>query len=119
MPILFIYGTLKRGGSNHHHLAQQIYLGDARTVAGYCLYSLGAFPGMVREPGAKTEVIGEIWRVDDATLAALDVLEGVAEKLYAREPVALQAPFEGMQVLTYIYLRPVDSARRLGSKWTE
>jgi gamma-glutamylcyclotransferase (GGCT)/AIG2-like uncharacterized protein YtfP len=30
---LFVYGTLKRGGSNHHQLASQTFLGPARTAS--------------------------------------------------------------------------------------
>ena len=32
MTTLFVYGTLKRGGSNHAHLAGQKFLGPARTA---------------------------------------------------------------------------------------
>ena len=72
MNTIFVYGTLKRGGTNHLFLQGQHYLGAARTVAGYVLYSLGDYPGMVRAPGDTQGVTGELWAVDDACLAELD-----------------------------------------------
>ena len=44
MTRVFVYGTLKRGGSNHSFLAGQRYLGPARTPPGFTLHSLGDYP---------------------------------------------------------------------------
>ena len=68
---LFVYGTLKRGGSNHHHLAGQTFLGPARTTPGFTLFSLGAYPGLVAAPADTRGVTGELWSVDAACLARL------------------------------------------------
>ncbi|MDI1319207.1 MAG: gamma-glutamylcyclotransferase, partial [bacterium] len=77
MTCVFVYGTLKRGGSNHAFLARQRFLGEARTAPGFTLYSLGDYPGMVRAPGDTAGVTGELWVVDDTCLAELDQLEGL------------------------------------------
>ena len=53
--LVFVYGTRKRGGSNHHYLAGQTLIGTARTVAGFTLYSLGDYPGLVAEATAAEE----------------------------------------------------------------
>jgi gamma-glutamylcyclotransferase (GGCT)/AIG2-like uncharacterized protein YtfP len=58
--LVFVYGTLKRGGSNHHYLAGQQYLGAAHTVPGFNLYSLGTYPGLVTDPAATCGVAGEL-----------------------------------------------------------
>lgn len=117
MTQVFVYGTLKRGGSNHRFLSGQRYLGDTRTAPGYRLYSLGDYPGMVRSGDPTHTVTGEIWSVDDACLDQLDALEGVDEGLYARELIALTAPFDTKPVATYLYLRGLSDRPPLGDTW--
>lgn len=114
--LLFVYGTLKRGGSNHPSLAGQRFVGDARTMPGWTLYALDGYPGLVRDATA-AGVAGELWDVDAATLARLDELEGVDEQLYAREPITLAAPFADRPVQTYVYLRSVTGRPHLGDTW--
>ncbi|HEY0945250.1 MAG TPA: gamma-glutamylcyclotransferase family protein [Opitutaceae bacterium] len=119
MTRVFVYGTLKRGGSNHHHLAGQRFVGVGRTEPGFRLYDLGGYPGMVAvAAGEKGKAIeGEIWDVGDDALAGLDELEGLAEGLYERMPVRLQAPFAGERIESYLYLRSVTGRRELGEVW--
>ena len=119
MTLIFVYGTLKRGCYNHHHLAGQRFLGEARTVAGYILFLLGDYPGMVRRIGAEDDVVGEVWAVDSAALTTLDELEGVGEGLYERGPVRLLAPFADQPVQTYLYLRPLEGRPAIGPVWKE
>ncbi len=116
MSLVFVYGTLKRGGSNHGHLVGQSYLGDAHTAPGLCLYGLGGYPGMVEEAGAEG-VRGEVWSVDAGCLVELDRLEGTSEGLYRRGPVELMPPFAGSSVEAYYYLRSVEGCPRLGRSW--
>jgi gamma-glutamylaminecyclotransferase len=118
MTKVFVYGTLKRGGSNHHFLAGQQFLGEATTVPGYALYSLGDYPGMVRSNNTAQVVTGEVWSVDDACLARLDKLEGVEEGLYIREAITLIVPFSDQSIETYIYLRSLEGHTALGSTWS-
>jgi gamma-glutamylcyclotransferase (GGCT)/AIG2-like uncharacterized protein YtfP len=119
MCAIFVYGTLKRGCKNHHHLAGQRYVGDAKTAAGYRLHDLGAYPGMVADVSDTLGVTGEVWTVDAAALARLDAFEGVAEGLYRREPVRLLAPFDAETIDTYFYARELIGSRVMGSTWTE
>jgi gamma-glutamylcyclotransferase (GGCT)/AIG2-like uncharacterized protein YtfP len=118
---VFVYGTLKRGGGNHAHLAGQVYLGEARTVAGFTLYSLGEYPGLVADPADQGGVTGELWAVDAGCLARLDLLEGVAEGLYARDPARLAPPHHALAVTPHVYryLGRIDGRPRLGSTWEE
>jgi gamma-glutamylcyclotransferase (GGCT)/AIG2-like uncharacterized protein YtfP len=118
MKLVFVYGTLKRGGANHRLLEGQAFAGPAQTAAGYVLYDLDGYPGMVADAGAPEGVSGEVWSVDDDCLAGLDVLEATAEGLYGREAVALREPFARERVEAYIYLRSVEGRTRLGSAWT-
>jgi len=117
MSLVFVYGTLKRGGSNHAHLAGQSFLGEARTPPGFRLYALDGYPGMVRLPADRDGVTGELWSVSDECLARLDELEGLAEGLYRREPVTLLPPHADQAVATYIYARSITGRQDLGSTW--
>ncbi|MBW7894517.1 MAG: gamma-glutamylcyclotransferase [Opitutaceae bacterium] len=117
MPLVFVYGTLKRGGSNHAHLLGQHFLGPARTQPGYTLYQPADYPGMVPETADRNGVTGELWQVDDQCLRALDRLEGLAEALYARVSVRLAAPHDQLTVDSYLYLRPLVGCPHVGSNW--
>jgi gamma-glutamylcyclotransferase (GGCT)/AIG2-like uncharacterized protein YtfP len=117
MSLVFVYGTLKRGGSNHAGLAGQVFLGEAHTGPGFRLYALDDYPGMVAVPDDRGGVSGEVWSVTPECLARLDELEGLAVGLYRREPVSLQPPFAGQAVETYLYARSISGRPDLGSHW--
>jgi gamma-glutamylaminecyclotransferase len=117
MTRIFVYGSLKRGGSNHRYLAGQKFLGETRTAPGYTLYSLGDYPGMVPSTVASDDVTGELWAIDAVCLAKLDVLEGLAEGLYARVSIELTPPFAGQSAETYLYLRSLAGCVPVGSHW--
>ena len=107
--LVFVYGTLKRGGSNHRLLADQRFVAEARTVPGYRLYHLGDYPGMIVAADDTIGVSGEIWSVDDDALARLDAFEGVHESLYRREPIKLLPPFADQRVETYFYAQSIEN----------
>lgn len=117
MTIIFVYGTLKRSGSNHTLLFRQEYLGDAQTVPGHTLYALGDYPGMVRSLNDAHGVKGELWSVDHECLQELDKLEGIDEGLYERAEVALLPNPIAPAAQTYFYLRPVGAGDAIGSTW--
>jgi gamma-glutamylaminecyclotransferase len=117
--LIFVYGTLKRGGLNHHFLAGQRFAGEARTAPGFRLYDLGGYPGMVTQPDDTEGVIGEVWEVDSDALVQLDALEGLAEGLYRREPVPLLSPFADRGVEAYLYPHDTTGRRAIGSVWRE
>lgn len=72
--LLFVYGTLKRGQPNHHFLAGALFLGEDQTRPEFTMYDLGAFPGVVA--GGSSSISGELYELDDSTLARVDRLEG-------------------------------------------
>lgn len=117
MPLIFVYGTLKRGGSNHAYLAGQRCMGAARTMPGYTLYLPADYPGMVAKTSDREGVTGELWEVIPECLSELDRLEGIAEGLYAREVVPMIAPHDRLTVESYLYLRPLAGCAHLGATW--
>jgi len=113
---LFIYGTLQRGHSRAKYLQGQQYVGVARTRARYRLYDCGTYPGLVpADDGVAVE--GELWEVDPRCLAILDRVEGVAEGLYRRSTVELDAPFDAEHVQAYLYSRGTIGLRDCGRRW--
>lgn len=72
--IIFVYGTLIRGNGNHaYFLGQSRFLG-AGTLKGYALYDLGSYPGI--KQSKEDFVKGELFEVDEGTLARINRLEG-------------------------------------------
>ena len=123
---LFVYGTLKRGGSNHHHLAAHTFLGPARTAPGFTLFNLGDYPGLIAATNDSLGVTGELWSVDPVGLARLDVLEGLAEGIYRRAPIAVVCahldPHAAsspviLSAETYFYQRDLTTRPHLGPTW--
>lgn len=85
-PLLFVYGTLKRGGALHSHLEKSAFLGTALTLPEYTLFDLGAYPGLVE--GGETAVAGELYQIAADLWSHLDDIEG-APDLFIRKPVRL------------------------------
>lgn len=71
---MFVYGTLMNGYSNHHFLASSKYLGRARTVSKYSLYT-SHYP-FVNSTIADTHIVGELYEIPSQdVLSAIDELE--------------------------------------------
>lgn len=85
MALVFVYGTLRNGGSNHRLIEHSRCLGPWRTRPRYTLYDLGDYPGAARH--GRTAITGEIYRIDHPTLKALDRLEDYP-RLYDRVKIA-------------------------------
>jgi len=95
---VFVYGTLLAGESNHRHMAGARLIGEARTEPTFRLYDLGPFPGLVAV--GSHSVIGEVYEVDEPTLAMLDRLEG-HPRFYVRESIILET---GAAVQSYLLM---------------
>jgi len=72
--LVFVYGTLKRGFGNHHLLSESRFVGQAVTKEKYSLYEAGIPFVIENEP--VSHISGEVYAVDEKTLARLDCLEG-------------------------------------------
>lgn len=116
MTLLFVYGTLKRGGSNHAFLAGQRFVGAAATEPGYRLFDLGSYPGLVEAPDGEA-VQGELWEVSPDCLHRLDELEGTAEGVYRRAPARLATPHAALGAETYLYAKEVRGRPACGPSW--
>ena len=101
--LLFVYGTLRRGQSNHSQLADARFIAEARTEPRFELVDLGGYPALVE--GGSTAISGELYELDGDLLARLDEFEEVP-RLYERKQISLA---DGR---AYVYVMPRDRARR-------
>ncbi len=83
---VFVYGTLRSGQHNAWRLRTATKVCDAETRAEFRLWCFGGWPAVTQ--GGSTTIRGEVWEVDDNTLAQLDALEEVPD-VYQRVEVEL------------------------------
>ncbi|KAH7474916.1 hypothetical protein PRNP1_013346 [Phytophthora ramorum] len=118
--VVFVYGTLKTGLYNYTaymkpaiELGKASFVGAARTSHEefhMVLDDQAFYPCLYRAPTEGYCVTGEVYSVDDDTLAALDVLEEVDEDLYARDVVDVElvaGSRKGEAVSCQVYLMPI------------
>ncbi|XP_058104044.1 putative gamma-glutamylcyclotransferase At3g02910 [Magnolia sinica] len=97
--LIFTYGTLKRGFSNHGLIQEAIRTGDAvfigvyHTVDKYPLVC-GPYnvPFLLNLPGSGDRIRGELYAVSAYGLARMDELEGISTGHYERLPIVVGAP---------------------------
>ena len=105
---VFVYGTLKQGYPNNPLLEGSEFLGEAVTVLTYKMVET-SFPVIMPDPSGKP-VAGEIYAVDDATLARLDELEREGRS-YDRVMIDATVPLsngERLTTQTFIYVGRED-----------
>ncbi len=121
---LFVYGTLREGGSNHAWLQRTQPEGLTRAWVAGRLFQLSAgYPALVPAPEPDKPPPGPGWVRGDfvgyeddqdlnCALADLDPLEGVEEGLFTREilPVILES---GHRYHAWTYLFHVERLPRL------
>jgi gamma-glutamylaminecyclotransferase len=110
---VFVYGTLKKGFSNHHLLSCAKFIGTAVTEKHYALYEAG-LPYVISGEQVST-IHGEVYLVDQVTLAILDNLEG-HPNFYKREQVHVclqtnKSYSEKIIVWIYFYPKPTGQLK--------
>jgi len=103
--LIFVYGTLVRGGRLHRNMDGAEYMGDY-ILDGYGLYNVGGrYPAIVPEKGERT--YGEVFAVSNEDIRRLDLIEGDD---YHRLTVTATniATSEELKCRAYIYIRPVE-----------
>ena len=121
---LFVYGTLREGGSNHAWLLRTHPEGLTRAWVAGRLFNLSTgYPALVpaaepqSQPPGPGWVRGEFIGYEDAedlesALADLDPLEGVEEGLFTREILAVHLE-GGHRFLAWVYVFHVERLPRL------
>lgn len=115
--LVAVYGTLKRGMTNHRLLEEARYVGSD-LLTSITLYDLGDYPAALLESSEGIQV--EVYEVSDAQIADLDRLEEIDPRnpdagLYSR--CICQTRHGNAWI--YIYNRAVDGRARIDNgSWT-
>lgn len=122
-PLLFVYGTLRRGFPHpmQRDLERHAEWVDHGRLAGE-LFDLGGYPAAVADPGAESWVHGDLYRLFDPESAfmVLDQYEGCApgrdDGEYRREVRHVDSERQGTcRAWVYLYNRPVAGLPRVAS----
>jgi len=110
--VVFVYGTLKRGGENHEFLREAEYLGSARTKQPYALY-MGRYPYAIKDE-PRHPIFGEVYGITSPILLQLDELEGHPH-LYYREQTTVIMTSDNTEQEAWIYFYPQKNGQLLDS----
>lgn len=112
---LFVYGSLKRGFSNHDRMRGACFAGVAVTASGHELFLVGEYPALVT--GGAGTVSGEVYEVTPEHLLRLDAFEDHPH-LYCRTTILLS---DGTDALAYTMGRERVDARAVvcGGLWLD
>lgn len=110
---VFVYGTLMKDERANRMLSGGEYAGFFQ-LKDYAMYNLGAYPGIKACTGES--VLGELYFVNDETVAQLDEYEGEGS-LYKRETVELDAAHSKFSAEVYIYNRDVTGCQKMREEW--
>ena len=75
MHYVLVYGTLRKGHSNHRLLHDAGYIDTRNLSLPFVMKHLGGFPGLLPD-GQDHDIMCELYEVDDLTFERLDYLEG-------------------------------------------
>ncbi|THB66331.1 MAG: gamma-glutamylcyclotransferase [Desulfovibrio sp.] len=98
--LVFVYGTLRQGFSNHGLMHGARFLGAARTKESFALYC-ETIPYVCTKTRV-SPIIGEVYEVDSALLAALDRLEE-HPRWYERRPARILLNDSGQEMTAWCY----------------
>lgn len=116
--LLFVYGTLMRGGKLHHALAPSPnvkFLGKAKIRAELYRPRGEEYPGAVLTSKPNRFVHGELYTLSnpDRILRRIDKIEGCDEGLFNRHLVDVWQHGMKRKAWTYLYGKSVSSAEPL------
>lgn len=97
MELVFVYGTLKQGFSNHGLLKQSKLIGVAQTKEKFVMYSSGI--PYVSKRFKSSYISGEVYSVSNDTMYNLDILECHPE-WYVRSKTSVEVIDKKGKVIT-------------------
>src|SRR6478672_567892 len=112
---VFVFGTLKEGFPNFATNRGHRIAGDFVTVQRYPLYLVGErfSPWLLDAAGEGERVIGQVFEVDPAGLAAMDDLERVTQPDgYRRRTVEVEAVDAHQRLTVHAYFKTCEDFDR-------
>lgn len=108
---VFVYGSLRKGLSNHHFLDNSEYIGDFVSEKQFHLmtYKNFNFPYLLDDLGIdrpKSNIKGEIYKINDITLKKLDNLESNSI-VYQRKKYKFINDNIEIEAYIYILVKPL------------
>jgi gamma-glutamylcyclotransferase (GGCT)/AIG2-like uncharacterized protein YtfP len=116
--MLFVYGTLMRGGDIHDLLKHRVdLLGKAKMRGALYWFRAENYPGAVVTYQPDRFVHGELYRLLDPSkiLPILDKAEGCKEGLFERRPVDVIRNGRKIRAWAYLYARSPGKAQLIPS----
>lgn len=107
--LIAVYGTLKKGESNHRILGDSAFIGSGYTPYSYYMLNLGYYPAIIQ---GNHSIHCEVYEISSLTLAALDRLEG-HPNYYKREVVKILLDDSEEPISAEIYVLQHKIARPL------
>jgi len=108
--ILAVYGTLRKGESNHKVLGDSEFVKEVRII-GFKMYGKATFPAVIKGEEEDSIVI-EIYRITNPEiLETIDMLEGFDRKnpsspdnLYTIQSISIDSINESIEIYTFDHL---------------
>ena len=108
---VFVFGTLKQGFPNHQRNRGRRLEGRYRSLEAYPLLLVGErhSPWLVDVPGEGRPVYGEVYELEDAELAEMDLLERIDQPDgYRRKALLVIDEISKQELRVQAYLKPVE-----------
>ena len=112
---LFVYGTLKKGYSNHDLLQNSHFYGEVKMWMPFKMFDLGLFPALQCSRSNLCWIEGEVYEVPDQVMKRLDELEGYPD-FY--EKTTLNTKF-GDTTLYYLNVKEKGMTVIPNGKWVK
>lgn len=108
--LVFVYGSLRKGLNNHHFLNNSEYIGDYTSKEQFYLitYKTLKFPYLLEDlefDRPKTNIKGEIYKVNEDVLKNLDNLESNSV-IYQRKKYEFFNDKNSIEAYVYILIKP-------------
>lgn len=104
--LVFVYGSLMQGFGNAGRLKNSKFIGRGMASGKFRMASLGSFPAAFRDVDGEP-MKGELYEVDEETLASLDCLEGNG-RFYEREFLDVTVNGWTYSALVYLVINPSE-----------
>ena len=84
-PLLFAYGSMKRGFRNHYRLENDKFIGQAKTKKKYCMFPAPSYnyPYGI-EDDRRWQLKGELYELTNTPIETIDDFEGAPAYYYRK-----------------------------------